>query len=69
LIWQLWIKRISLKEKNEFPGSWKILKKDDLVLTEAIAELEAKIANRQSELKVLEESLMASRSQILNLEK
>ena len=61
-------KKNFLKEKDEIAKQLEDLKKDDLALTEAIAELEAKIANRQSELKVLEESLMASRSQILNLE-
>jgi len=57
-----------IKQKNEISKQLADLKREDLALTEAVVELEAKIANRQSELKVLEESLMASRSQILNLE-
>jgi len=61
-------KKNFIKQKDEAARQLEDLKKDDLALTEAIIELEARIANRQSELKVLEESLMASRSQILNLE-
>ncbi len=61
-------KKNFIKQKDEIAKQLEDLKKDDLVLTEAILELEAKIANRQSELKALEESLMASRSEILNLE-
>ncbi|MBU0547672.1 MAG: AAA family ATPase [Candidatus Omnitrophica bacterium] len=57
-----------LKQKDEIANQLVGLRKNDLVLTETIVELETKIANRQSELKVLEESLMASRSEILNLE-
>ena len=61
-------KKDFLRQKDEIAKQLEDLKKEDLTLTEAIAELEAKIANRQSELKALEESLMDSRSQILNLE-
>lgn len=61
-------KKDFLKQKNEIAGKLEDLKKEDLVLADAVAELEAKIANRQSELKALEESLMEGRSQILNLE-
>jgi len=57
-----------LKQKDELAKQLEDLKKEDLILSEAIAELEAKIANRQSELKALEETLMDSRSEILNLE-
>ncbi len=57
-----------LIQKDEIAKQLEDLKKEDLLLTESVAELEAKISNRQSELKVLEESLMASRSEILNLE-
>ncbi len=61
-------KKNFLKQKDEIAKQLEELRKEDLILSEGIAELEAKIANRQSELKVLEESLMASRSEILNLE-
>lgn len=61
-------KKDFLKQKDEIARQLEELKKEDLRLTEAVAELEAKIANRQTELKTLEESLMDSRSQILNLE-
>ncbi|MFA4992553.1 MAG: AAA family ATPase [Candidatus Omnitrophota bacterium] len=57
-----------IKQRDEIAGKLENLKKEDLVLADAVAELEAKIANRQSELKALEESLMEGRSQILNLE-
>jgi chromosome segregation protein len=61
-------KKNFLKQKDEVAKQLEDFRKEDLVLTEAISELEAKIANRQSELRLLEESLMAGRSEILNLE-
>jgi chromosome segregation protein len=57
-----------LKEKEGLTLRLEELKKEESVLSEAVGELEAKIANRQSELKVLEEALMSGRGQILNLE-
>ncbi|MDD5129154.1 MAG: AAA family ATPase [Candidatus Omnitrophica bacterium] len=61
-------KKNFLAQRDEISGKLEDLKKEDLVLVESVAELEARIANRQSELKSLEESLMAGRSEILNLE-
>jgi len=57
-----------LKQKKEVLRRLEELRKEESVLAGAVGELEAKIANRQSELKALEESLMSGRSQILNLE-
>ncbi|MFA5231850.1 MAG: hypothetical protein WC416_05570, partial [Candidatus Omnitrophota bacterium] len=61
-------KKNFLIQKDEISRKLEDLKKEDSVLAESVAELEARIANRQSELKALEESLMAGRSEILNLE-
>ena len=57
-----------LKEKDEIAKQLSILKDDELKLIEIIAQQEARIANRQSELKVLEESMMSARGEMLNLE-
>ncbi|MCX5668702.1 MAG: AAA family ATPase [Candidatus Omnitrophica bacterium] len=61
-------KKSLLEEKEGIAGQLKDLGKEELGLIELIAQQEAKIANRQSELKGLEESMMEARSQILNLE-
>ncbi|MDD5129590.1 MAG: AAA family ATPase [Candidatus Omnitrophica bacterium] len=55
-------------EKEGVLGQLADLKKEEASLIELIAQQEAKIANRQSELKSLEEAMMDARSQILNLE-
>ncbi|MDD5560524.1 MAG: AAA family ATPase [Candidatus Omnitrophica bacterium] len=57
-----------LRQRDEISGQLSESRKEELTLAEAVTEMEAKIANRQSELKTLEEGLMSSRSQILNLE-
>ena len=57
-----------LAEKNGIAGQLADLEKEDAGLIELIAQQEAKIANRQSELKSFEEAMMESRSQLLNLE-
>ena len=61
-------KKILLEEKDEVIRQLTESGKDELRLIELVAQQEAKIANRQSELKSLEEGMMAARSEILNLE-
>jgi len=61
-------KKNLLAEKNQIVGQLKDLVKEEFGLIELIAQQEARIANRQSELKSLEEAMMEVRSQILNLE-
>lgn len=61
-------KKNLLEEKDEVNRQLADLGKDESALIEQIALQEDKIANRQSELKSLEESMMAARSEILNLE-
>jgi chromosome segregation protein len=61
-------KKILFEEKNEVIRQLAESGKDELRLIELVAEQEAKIANRQSELKSLEQSLMETRSQMLSLE-
>ncbi|HNW40003.1 MAG TPA: AAA family ATPase, partial [Candidatus Omnitrophota bacterium] len=55
-------------EKDAIIGQLADLKTEEAGLIELIAQQEAKIANRQSELKSFEEAMMDVRSQILNLE-
>ncbi len=61
-------KNILLKQKDEIINQLSSLKEDEFKLLEIVAAQEARIANRQAELKALEESMMASRSEMLNLE-
>ncbi|MDP2927636.1 MAG: LAGLIDADG family homing endonuclease [Candidatus Omnitrophota bacterium] len=61
-------KKNLLEEKNGIVGQLKDLGKEESSLIELIAQQEAKIANRQSELKSLGEAMMEARSQMLNLE-
>ncbi len=61
-------KKNFLARKDEIAGQLDGLKREEAALAEAVTELEARIANRQSELKALEETLMSGRGQILNLE-
>ena len=61
-------KKNLLEEKNEVSRQLAELEKDEAALIELITRQEEKIANRQSELKSLEDSMMASRSEILKLE-
>ncbi|MFA4854717.1 MAG: AAA family ATPase [Candidatus Omnitrophota bacterium] len=61
-------KSILLKQKDEISKQLSTLKEDELKLFEIVAAQEARIANRQAELKALEESMMAARSEMLNLE-
>ncbi len=61
-------KKNLLEEKNVIVGQLQGLLKDESGLIELILHQEAKIANRQSELKSLEEAMMEARSQLLNLE-
>ena len=56
------------KQKDEIINQLADLGKDELKLIEAVTEQEARIANRQSELKSLEEVIMALRGEMLNLE-
>ncbi|MCX5698141.1 MAG: AAA family ATPase [Candidatus Omnitrophica bacterium] len=56
------------EEKNGIVGQLKDLGKEESSLIELIGQEEAKIANRQSELKSLEEAMMDARGQVLNLE-
>ncbi len=64
----LFNKQSLLKEKDQIIQKLELLGKDELGLIQVITDLENKIANRQSELKVLEDKMMAVRSEILNLE-
>ncbi len=57
-----------LKQKDEIINQLVDLEKNELKLIAALAEQEAKIANRQSELKSLEEVMMSLRGQMLSLE-
>jgi len=61
-------KSILLKEKSEIATHLSTLKEEELKLIEIVAQQEARIANRQSELKVLEEGMMSARGEMLNLE-
>ena len=61
-------KKNLLEEKAEVSRQLADLGKDESTLIELIARQEEKIANRQSELKSLEESMMAQRGEILELE-
>jgi chromosome segregation protein len=61
-------KKNLLEEKNGIVGQLADLSQEESGLMELIAQQEAKIANRQSELKSLEEAMMEARSQMLNLE-
>jgi len=61
-------KNILLSQKDKIISQLSELREDELRLLEVVAAQEAKIANRQSELKVLEESMMAARGEMLNLE-
>ena len=61
-------KKNLLAEKDGIIGQLKDLGKEEYSLMELITQQEEKIANRQSELKSLEESMMEARSQILNQE-
>ena len=61
-------KKKLLEEKNQIVGQLQDSRTEESSLTKLIAQQEAKIANRQSELKSLEESMMEARSQLLNLE-
>jgi chromosome segregation protein len=61
-------KKNFLAQKAEIALELENLRKEESGLTEEVAELEARIANRQTELKALEETLMAGRGEILNLE-
>ncbi|MCX5694436.1 MAG: AAA family ATPase [Candidatus Omnitrophica bacterium] len=55
-------------EKEGIIGQLADLKKEEACLIELITQQEAKIANRQSELKGFEDAMMDARSQMLNLE-
>ncbi|MFH1281232.1 MAG: AAA family ATPase [Candidatus Omnitrophota bacterium] len=55
-------------EKDALVGQLKDLENEESGLIALIAQQEAKIANRQSELKSLEETMMEARGQMLNLE-
>ncbi|MDP2044116.1 MAG: AAA family ATPase [Candidatus Omnitrophota bacterium] len=61
-------KKILVKQKDEIINQLAVLEKDELKLVEALTEQEARIANRQSELKALEEIMMKAHSEMLNLE-
>ncbi|PIQ90440.1 MAG: hypothetical protein COV71_04250 [Candidatus Omnitrophica bacterium CG11_big_fil_rev_8_21_14_0_20_41_12] len=61
-------KKSLFKEKDELILKLADLGKEELALIELVGQQEEKIANRQSELKELEESMMGARSQMLNLE-
>lgn len=61
-------KKNLLAEKNGIIGQLEDSRKEESCLIDSIAQQEAKIANRQSELKSFEEAMMDVRSQILNLE-
>ncbi len=61
-------KKNLLQEKDELIVKLGDLGKEELALVELVAQQEEKIANRQSELKGLEEAMMEARSQMLNLE-
>ena len=61
-------KKNLLAEKEGIIGQLKDSRNEESSLVELIAQQEEKIANRQSELKGLEEAMMEARSQLLNLE-
>ncbi|MFA5093078.1 MAG: AAA family ATPase [Candidatus Omnitrophota bacterium] len=61
-------KKIILKEKEQLISQLAGLEKEQLELAQLVSLQEEKIANRQSELKTLEEAMMDARSQILGLE-
>lgn len=61
-------KKNLLKEKDEQISQLADLQKEEAALVELVALGEEKIANRQSELKTLEQALMDSRGELLNLE-
>ncbi len=61
-------KKNLLQEKEELKQKLTDLGNNELELSELIHQQEEKIANRQNELKSLEEAMMDSRSQLLNLE-
>ncbi|MBL7151936.1 MAG: AAA family ATPase [Candidatus Omnitrophica bacterium] len=61
-------KRGLLKEKDENISQFRGLEAREEEFLKLITEQEAKIANRQSELKIQEDRIMAIKNQILNLE-
>jgi len=61
-------KKNLLAEKEAIVGELAEAKTQETSLVELIAQQELRIANRQSELKSLEEAMMEARSQMLNLE-
>ncbi|MFH0935262.1 MAG: hypothetical protein V1828_00145 [Candidatus Omnitrophota bacterium] len=61
-------KRGLLKEKDENISQFRGLEAQEEKVLKLITEQEAKIANRQSELKIQEDRIMAIKNQILNLE-
>ncbi|MDD5109085.1 MAG: AAA family ATPase [Candidatus Omnitrophica bacterium] len=61
-------KKNLLKEKDELIHQLAVLEKEESSLNELVRQQEEKIANRQSELKTLEQALMDVRSQMLSLE-
>jgi len=61
-------KKNLLSEKNQITGQLQDLTKEESDLIELIAQQESKIANRQGELKSLEQSMMEARGALLNLE-
>ncbi|MDO8489190.1 MAG: AAA family ATPase [Candidatus Omnitrophota bacterium] len=61
-------KKNLLKDKDELAHQLADLEKEESVLIDLVVQQEQRIANRQSELKTLEQALMDARSQILNLE-
>jgi len=63
-----WNKKSLGEEKERIAGQLKDSSKEEASLIELIAGQEEKIANRQSELKSLEEAMMEARGQMLNLE-
>lgn len=61
-------KRELLNRKNEIVEELKALEGRESGLLEIIREQESKIANRQTELKALEDNMMSVKNQLLNLE-
>jgi len=61
-------KKNLLKKKDELMHQSADLEKEESALIELVAQEEERIANRQSELKTLEEAIMDARGKMLNLE-
>lgn len=61
-------KRGLLREKDENISQFRALETQEEKILKLITEQEAKIANRQSELKIQEDRMMSIKNQILNLE-